>query len=125
MQTNWLDETRGNDSKVDVVSSQSACRLGEVKFNPVPMELVIQGHSLLADAVIFGQGKVRPALLVEPKPNHMADSEQANLLPHGREVIPRKNINVAKAERPFVRAATCTFVRRLTERAYADDALRH
>ena len=39
------------------------------EFNPVPMEMVIQGHPLFGGALIVGQGKSRAALLVEPKPN--------------------------------------------------------
>lgn len=37
------------------------------KFNPVPMALLIQGHPLLAGAIIIGMGRPQPALLVEPK----------------------------------------------------------
>lgn len=101
------------------------------KFNPVPMELVIQGHPLLVGALIVGQGRGRAALLVQPKPNTGLDDEvliqeiwpiveQAHI-PHGQVGIPRENIVVAKADRPFVRAAKGTIVRKLTERAYADE----
>ncbi|KAL9137789.1 MAG: hypothetical protein Q9175_000994 [Cornicularia normoerica] len=108
------------------------------KFNPVPMELIIQGHPLLAGALIVGQGKSRAALLVEPKPNTKlldlalieeiwSTVEEANpqtpahLLPPDQEGIPKENILVVKAERPFVRAGKGTIVRKLTEKAYAEE----
>lgn len=45
------------------------------KFNPVPIELVIEGSRLLSGALIVGQGRPQAALLVEPKADILKDTE--------------------------------------------------
>lgn len=44
------------------------------KFNPVPMELIIQDHPMVAGALVAGQGRRQAALLVEPK-THILDGK--------------------------------------------------
>lgn len=100
------------------------------KFNPVPMESMLQGHPCVAGAVVTGQGRFQPALLIEPKPDHkeygqsLAEKiwplvEKANLkLPgHGRVIRPM--IMISKPDKPFPRAGKGTVIRKLTEAAYA------
>ena len=101
------------------------------KFNPVPMELTLQGNSSVAGAVITGQGHFQPALLIEPKPecedrNSLAEEiwpsvESANLEAPGFGRIVRSMILIAKADKPFARAGKGTVVRKLTEVLYADE----
>ena len=48
------------------------------KFNPVPMELKVQSHHLLAGALVVGLGRSEPALLVETKAS-TEESERESL----------------------------------------------
>ncbi|KAL8678453.1 MAG: hypothetical protein Q9186_005191 [Xanthomendoza sp. 1 TL-2023] len=101
------------------------------KFNPVPAETTLQQHPSVAGALIVGQGRSQPALLVEPVPKLVSFQailddiwplvEQENLKSpsHGR--IAKSLVLVTKSERPFVRAGKGTVVRKLTEKAYETD----
>ena len=103
------------------------------KFNPVPMELLIQGNPLLAGAVIVGQGRLRAALLVEPKSDaHVHDLasliemiwpvvEEANLLAPGQGRILQSMIILASTDKPFTRAGKGMVVRKLTEQSYKSE----
>lgn len=101
------------------------------KFNPVPMELIIQGHPMLAGALVTGQGRPQAALLVEPK-TLMIDKEtllneiwpqveQANSIAPAQGRIVRSKMLVASPEKPFTRAGKGTIVRKLTEKTYASE----
>ena len=101
------------------------------KFNPVPMELIIQGHPMLAGALITGQGRPQAALVVEPK-TLMIDKEtllyeiwpqveQANSVAPAQGRITRSKMLVASPEKPFIRAGKGTTVRKLTEKTYASE----
>ena len=101
------------------------------KFNPVPMELIIQGHPMLAGALVIGQGRHQAALLVEPKA-HMTGKEtllneiwpqieQANAIAPAQGRIVRSKMLVASPEKPFARAGKGTIVRKLTEKTYASE----
>lgn len=101
------------------------------KFNPVPMELIIQGHPMLAGALAIGQGRHQAALIVEPK-NHIIGKEtllnevwpqveQANAISPAQARIVRSKMLVASPEKPFARAGKGTIVRKLTEKAYATE----
>ena len=98
------------------------------KFNPVPMEALIQGHPLIKGAVIVGQGRAQAALLLEPQPNIPERTsvmneiwtlvQQANsLVPGYGQIVPSK-IAVASEQKPFQHAAKGTILRKLTERSY-------
>lgn len=101
------------------------------KFNPVFMELNIQGHPLLAGALVVGQGRVRASLLVEPKPSVQGEArgsligeigskvEEANGLVPGHGRILRSNIIIAN--KPFTRAGKETIVRKLTEKDFENE----
>ncbi|RDW82481.1 hypothetical protein BP6252_03593 [Coleophoma cylindrospora] len=43
------------------------------RFNPVPMEAILQGHPLVAGALIVGYGRFHPALLIEPSKTPSTD----------------------------------------------------
>ncbi|KAK2603619.1 hypothetical protein QQS21_004200 [Conoideocrella luteorostrata] len=99
------------------------------KFNPIPFELELQAHPLVAGALVVGYGKVYAILLIEAKPTVneealSADSiwpqvaEANKLIPsYGR--ISRSHIIITN--RPFERAGKGTIVRKLTEKKFETD----
>jgi thioester reductase-like protein len=101
------------------------------KFNPVPMELRVQGHPSLAGALVVGQGRVRASLLVEPRSSVQGEArrsliseiwprvEEANGLVPGHGRILRSNITIVN--RPFTRAGKGTVVRKLTEKDFDNE----
>ncbi|KAI9811859.1 MAG: putative NRPS-like protein biosynthetic cluster [Pycnora praestabilis] len=101
------------------------------KFNPVPMEQIIQGHPLLSGALIVGLARFQAALLVEPK-SAISDKDafideiwpyvhKANVEGPAHAKIVRSKIAIASPEKPFVRAGKGTVVRGQTTKAYADE----
>jgi acyl-CoA synthetase (AMP-forming)/AMP-acid ligase II len=103
------------------------------KFNPVPMELHMQGHPLIAGALVIGKERVRASLLLEPK-QHVQDDErqaliktvwprveEANKLVPGHGRILQSNIIIASADKPFSRAGKGTIVRKLTEQNFKEE----
>jgi thioester reductase-like protein len=102
------------------------------KFNPVPMELMIQGHPALSGALVVGMGRVQAGLLVEVKlESHGHETlkrslvediwpviEMANQLVPGQGRIMQSKILLCGVTKPFVRAGKGTIVRKLTERLY-------
>ena len=99
------------------------------KIYPIPMESHLQGLPYISGALVTGQGRFQPALLLEIESSGYANAdgisdkiwrevETANaIMPsHGR--IVRSMIIIAKSEKPFVRAGKGTIVRKLTEAAY-------
>ena len=102
------------------------------KLNPVPMEKQLQGSPLISGALVTGQNRFQPALLLELKTTKdksesdlidqvwpVVESANTNMPGHGQ--IVRSMILLAKADKPFIRAGKGTIVRKLTENAYADD----
>lgn len=101
------------------------------KFNPVPFELAVQGHPLLAGALVVGQGRARTSLLVEAKPTVQGEEraslidtiwprvEEANNVVPGHGRLSRSNIIVAN--KPFTRAGKGTVVRKLTEQTFKSE----
>ena len=111
------------------------------KFNPVPMEGIILGHPSITGALVVGQGKFQPALLLEPK-NFVLDTkamiddiwplvEEANLKAPVQARIFRSKIGIVPSS-SFQRAAKGTVIRGATEKfhaakivhMYSDDNLR-
>ena len=99
------------------------------KFNPVPIEALVQGHPIIMGALVVGQGRFQAALLVEPEPD-VSDRatlaeviwpvvERANRLVPSHGQITQSKIAVASVEKPFERAGKGTVIRRLTEQSYA------
>ncbi|KAE8335493.1 hypothetical protein BDV24DRAFT_156005 [Aspergillus arachidicola] len=111
----------------DVVSLSN----GE-KFNPVTMEKIIEGHALVARAVVVGNGKFQPALLVEPNWNQWSEDnpvrdliaqiwptvQDANRInpAHGR--IMKNKVGVASKTKPFQTTPKGSTQRRLVTRDY-------
>ncbi|KAL8728735.1 MAG: hypothetical protein Q9166_005222 [cf. Caloplaca sp. 2 TL-2023] len=101
------------------------------KFNPVPIESLLQGHPLLAGALVVGQGRIQAVLLLESQPGLLEGLslikdvwpliEQANRLVPGHGQITRSKVLIASPSKPFQRAGKGTIVRRLTEQAYASE----
>ena len=102
------------------------------KLNPVPMEKQLQGSPLISGALVTGQNRFQPALLLELKTTMdknesdlidqvwpAVESANSNMPGHGQ--IVRSMILLAKVDKPFIRAGKGTIVRKLTENAYADD----
>ncbi|TGJ87546.1 hypothetical protein E0Z10_g1201 [Xylaria hypoxylon] len=105
------------------------------KLRPLEMETLIQGDPLLSGALVVGQGKPEPLLIIEPKtgayPNNSNPKAfidrvwntivEANKIAPSYAKISRSRIILADPERPFSRAPKGTVVRKLTTKAYADD----
>lgn len=108
------------------------------KIRPLEMETIIQGHPLLSGALVVGQGRHEPLLIVQPKeetyskeldssnPEPFIDLiwpiiQDANNIAPTYARINRYRVLVARRETPFIRAPKGTIVRKLTIAAYADD----
>jgi thioester reductase-like protein len=105
------------------------------KFNPVPMELLIQGHPAISGALVVGMGRLQAGLLVEVKlesQGHEADKkslieniwpvvEMANRLVPGQGRIIQSKILLSGVTKPFARAGKGTIVRKLTARLYESE----
>ncbi|KAI0543532.1 hypothetical protein F4679DRAFT_568274 [Xylaria curta] len=105
------------------------------KLRPLEMETMIQGDPLLSGALVAGQGKPEPLLIIEPKPGaYPGDGDpkafidrvwptiaEANCLVPSYAQINRSRVILADPGRPFLRAPKGTIVRKLTTKAYAND----
>lgn len=100
------------------------------KFNPVPSEAIVAGHSDLVAALIVGQARFQAALLVEPKygvePEFLVDRiwstvEHANSQAPGHARITKSMIGVAKADKPFERAGKGTVIRKATAEKFVSE----
>ena len=102
------------------------------KFNPVPMEKIIEGHPLVYGALMVGQGRNQPALIVEAQHGVSARGrdfvdavwqivQEANSKGPGHARITRDMIAVTDATKPFVRAGKGTIVRGRTVKAFEED----
>ncbi|KAE8449384.1 hypothetical protein EG329_008285 [Mollisiaceae sp. DMI_Dod_QoI] len=98
-----------------------------LKVNPLHIEVKLQSHPLLQGAMVFGEGRMRCGILLEPKQGIekerllrkvWGDVEKANegVPEHAR--VERELVVVAVEEKPFVRAAKGTIVRAATARLY-------
>ena len=104
-----------------------------LKVKPIPMELIIQGSPFVNSALIAGQGRVEPILLIEPsdtgkllQPEELykdlrAVIEEANLIAPAYAQISSSKIIIGSSDRPFVRAPKGTVVRKLTTDLYAPE----
>ena len=102
------------------------------KLNPIPMENHLQGSSMVSGALVTGQARFQPALLIELKTANERETnlaidelwpavEAANEIVPGHGRIVRSMILLAEANKPFIRAGKGTIVRKLTETAYAGE----
>ncbi|KAL8670629.1 MAG: hypothetical protein Q9168_004840 [Polycauliona sp. 1 TL-2023] len=98
------------------------------KFNPVPTETSLLKHPFIAGALVVGQGRPRPSLLVEAKAGvgspqtireqiwPAIEAENLRAPSHGR--IAKSLVHIANPETPFVRAGKGTIIRKLTGDAF-------
>lgn len=101
------------------------------KFNPVPSEMHISAHPLVTGALIAGQGRPQPCLLLSPKDESqtlasLVDAvwptiEEANALAPGQARITRDMILLTTPSKPFIRSPKGTVVRADTTQQYQDD----
>jgi thioester reductase-like protein len=100
------------------------------KFNPVGMEIIIEGHPLVSKAVVVGQSRFQAALLVEPSDKASDMDEKAliekiwptvqlanqTIAAHGR--VMKNKIGFAVKSKPFKRTPKGTVQRRAVLREY-------
>ncbi|KAI1409738.1 acetyl-CoA synthetase-like protein [Hypoxylon sp. FL1857] len=104
------------------------------KLNPLTIEHIVSEHSNLKGALVVGQDRFQPAIILEPK-KHPQSEEEANQLidsvwplidlankdtvAHGR--IEREFIILTKPEKPFPRAGKGTIQRGLGSKMYQEE----
>ena len=91
------------------------------KFNPVPSESIISGHSSLAGVLVVGDNRPQPAVLLEPRdvpqnPTTLAENIQPLIDEANSKVAQQGHIFKATIVKPgsFLRAPKGTVVRKLT-----------
>ena len=101
------------------------------KFNPVPMEILLQGDPRVSGALVIGQGRFQAALLIEPKSGvpdkaslkssiwSLVEKGNSKLPSQGR--ISQSKILIADSNKPFQRAGKGTVVRKLTENDFTSE----
>ena len=101
------------------------------KFNPVPMEIMVQGDPRVSGALVIGQGRFQAALLIEAKSGVPDKSSLKSsiwpLVEEGNSKLPSQGriskfkILIADSNKPFQRAGKGTVVRKLTEKDFATE----
>lgn len=106
------------------------------KINPIPMENIIQTHPAVKAALVVGDHRFNPSLLVEMDDNSIPRTkaekrkmlnqiwpfvEEANKVAPEFAKIPKSLILFASAETPFLRAGKGTVQRQNTLKAYAKE----
>lgn len=106
------------------------------KINPIPMEQIIQAHSAVKAALVVGDHRFSPSLLVEMEDNSIPRTnaetrerlnqiwllvEKANKVAPEFAKIPKSLILFATAEKPFLRAGKGTVQRQNTVKSYAKE----
>ena len=102
------------------------------KFNPVGFEKALESHPLVRGAVVVGQARFQTALIVEPAWENLSDIKiHVSLVDELWPVVERINktnpsqgrvwksmILIAKRDKPFIRAAKGSIIRKQTIKAY-------
>ena len=106
------------------------------KINPIPMENTIRSDPLVNSALVVGEYRFSPSLLVEMKSGHAPETDverleavkqiwpsvdEANRIAPGFAKIPKSLILFTKPEKPFQRAGKGTVQRRLTVKSYSEE----
>lgn len=105
------------------------------KLNPITMEKIIEGHTLVSRALVVGQGRFQTALVVEPNWNQWNEDmpvgefieriwpavQEANQAgpAHGR--VMKNQIGIASQKKPFQTTPKGSTKRRQTVDDYAED----
>ncbi|XHF98585.1 hypothetical protein AWENTII_002133 [Aspergillus wentii] len=105
------------------------------KFNPVTMEKIIEGHPLVARAVVVGLGRFQTALLIEPSWSQL-DSvdngtnvidvvwptvQEANRISPAHGHVLRNKIALASRDKPFATTPKGSTQRRIVTDDYKDE----
>ncbi|TGO12203.1 hypothetical protein BTUL_0092g00030 [Botrytis tulipae] len=99
------------------------------KVNPVHIETLLQSHTLLSGCLVFGTGRARCGILLEPKEDSTLteeeliakvwpDVEKANDTVPTHARVERHLVLVAKKDKRFERAAKGTLVRSICTNMY-------
>ncbi|KAK2861154.1 putative NRPS-like protein biosynthetic cluster [Arthroderma sp. PD_2] len=106
-----------------------------LKCNPVSMEKIIEGHPLVARAVVVGLGRFQTALLVEPNWGQWPEAttenmfiekiwptvRDANYISPAQGRIMKNRIGVASRSKPFSTTPKGSTQRRLVAASYKDE----
>jgi thioester reductase-like protein len=124
----WM-RYRGRSDDLIVLSN------GE-KINPIPMENIIRSHPGVKAALVVGEYRFNPSLLIELEAGKIPQTEaerresldqlwasvqEANKIAAGFAKVPKSLVLFASAEKPFQRAGKGTVQRQLTVKAYAEE----
>lgn len=105
------------------------------KYNPVGFEKALEGLALVRGALVVGQARFQTALIVEPAWESLPDNvdqislvnelwpaiEQINKTSSSQGRIWKSMILIAKREKPFIRAAKGSIIRKQTIKAYENE----
>ncbi|KAF4310078.1 putative nrps-like enzyme [Botryosphaeria dothidea] len=105
------------------------------KFNPVSFEKTVENHPLVRGAVVVGQSRFQPAILIEPDWTKVKNGqdldwlltelwpaiEKANKEAPAHAQVWKNKIAFTKKEKPFVRAPKGSIVRRSTVNLYSEE----
>jgi thioester reductase-like protein len=106
------------------------------KINPIPMENIIRSHHSVKAALVIGEYRFNPSLLVEMEADFIPRTEtekhealnkiwptvqEANKIAPGYAKIPKSLILFAYAEKPFQRAGKGTVQRQNTVKVYSNE----
>jgi hypothetical protein len=106
------------------------------KINPIPMENTIRSNPLLSSALIVGEYRFSPSLLVEMRSGHTPETdverleavkqiwpsvEEANKIAPGFAKIPKSLILFTRPEKPFLRSGKGNVQRQLIVKSYSKE----
>lgn len=106
------------------------------KINPIPMENTIRSNPLVKAALVVGEYRFNPSLLIEMENENVPRTdvqrmetlnkiwptvEKANRIAPGFAKIPKSLILFATLEKPFLRAGKGTVQRQLTVKSYSKE----
>ncbi|GME52518.1 putative nrps-like enzyme [Neofusicoccum parvum] len=102
------------------------------KFNPVSFEKMVENHPLVKGAIVVGQSRFQPAILVEPIWSKLEKGQDLDYLLHelwpaieeankdapAHAQVWKNKVAFTKKEKPFIRAPKGSIIRRATIRLY-------
>ncbi|KAB2569665.1 Non-canonical non-ribosomal peptide synthetase FUB8 [Lasiodiplodia theobromae] len=105
------------------------------KFNPVSFEKAVEAHALVRGAVVVGQNRFQPAILIEPDWSRVPEGqslddlltelwpavEEANKEAPAHAQVWKNKVAFTKKDKPFVRAPKGSIIRRATVNLYAQE----
>ncbi|KAL1619001.1 putative NRPS-like protein biosynthetic cluster [Diplodia seriata] len=105
------------------------------KFNPVSFEKTVEDHPQVRGALVVGQSRFQPAILIEPDWTKVQEGqslddlltdvwrsvEEANKEAPAHAQVWKNKVAFTKKEKPFVRAPKGSIVRRATTNLYSQE----